>query len=121
MTLIAHAGGWEASMADLQSVAIPESTDSYVPVPYGRLVEEVQLHIPRFGLKVTREDYALARGGNQMFGASRKFKIGQRAYVLAQLVQPHPVIEPQGVRAGGPMSVSVCPLAARISAYPSRS
>jgi hypothetical protein len=36
-------------------------------------------------------------GGNQMFGASRRFKIGQRAYILAQLIQPHPVIELEGL------------------------
>jgi hypothetical protein len=35
--------------------------------------------------------------GNQMFGSSRKFKIGQRAYILAQLIQPHPVIELEGL------------------------
>jgi len=36
-------------------------------------------------------------GGNQMFGASGRFQIGQRAYVLAQLTQPHPVIELEGL------------------------
>lgn len=68
MTLIAHHGGWEATPADLASVPVPEPTDSYVPVPYTRLVEELQLHIPRFGLTVEDERYALARDGNQMFG-----------------------------------------------------
>lgn len=68
MSLIVHCGGWRATRADLQSVPVPEATESYVPVPYTRLLEEVHLHLPRFGLKVVREDYALARGGNQMFG-----------------------------------------------------
>lgn len=68
MTLIAHRGGWEATTADLAGVPVPDSTESYVPVPYGRLVEEVKIHVPRFGLAVGREDYALAREGNQMFG-----------------------------------------------------
>ena len=35
---------------------------------YPRLLEEVKLHIPRFGLTVEDERYALARDGNQMFG-----------------------------------------------------
>jgi hypothetical protein len=35
--------------------------------------------------------------GNQIFGSSRKFKIGQRIYVLAQLIQPHPVIDLEGL------------------------
>jgi hypothetical protein len=39
-----------------------------VPVPYPRLIEEIKLHVPRFGLSVTREEYALAQEGQQMFG-----------------------------------------------------
>jgi hypothetical protein len=66
--LVVHRGGWDATPADLASVPVPESTNSYVPVPYGRLVEEVKLHIPRFGLKLKSERYALARAGDQMFG-----------------------------------------------------
>ena len=61
-------GGWDATFGDLASVVVPEATESYVPVPYPRLVEELKLHIPRFGLSVTGERYALARDGNQLFG-----------------------------------------------------
>jgi hypothetical protein len=39
-----------------------------VPVPYPRLIEELKLHVPRFGLNVTGERYALARDGNQLLG-----------------------------------------------------
>lgn len=66
--LMVHAGGWTAKLEDLDGVAVPEETQSYYPVPYGRFVEEVKLHVPRFGLKVDREEYALARDGAQMFG-----------------------------------------------------
>ena len=67
-TLILHRGGWEATKADVASVPVPEETDSYLPVPYGRFVEEVELHVPRFGLTITDARYALARDGLQMFG-----------------------------------------------------
>lgn len=67
-SLAIHRGGWEATSADLASVPVPEATDSYVPVPYSRLVEELKLHIPRFHLTVEDERYALARGGQQLFG-----------------------------------------------------
>src|SRR5258706_435858 len=67
-TLTIHRGGWSASPADLASVPAPDETPSYVPVPYGRLVEEVKLHVPRFGLTVEDERYALAREGKQLFG-----------------------------------------------------
>jgi hypothetical protein len=68
MTLVVHRGGWEATKADLASVPVPEPTPSYHPVPYGRFVEEVELHVPRFGLKVESGAFALAREGKQMFG-----------------------------------------------------
>ena len=68
MTLIVHRGGWSATKADLVAVPVPEATGSYHPVPYGRFVEEVELHIPRFGLRVQSAEFALAREGRQMFG-----------------------------------------------------
>jgi hypothetical protein len=66
--LVIHRGGWEATKADLASVPVPEETDSYVPVPYSRFVEEVELHVPRFGLTIMDARFALAREGLQMFG-----------------------------------------------------
>ena len=67
-TLMVHRGGWEATKADLACVPVPESTESYHPVPYHRFIEEVELHIPRFGLGVRSSQFALAREGGQMFG-----------------------------------------------------
>jgi hypothetical protein len=66
--LTLHRGGWTARVADLLLVPVPEGSGSYAPVPYDRLVEEVKLHLPRFSLNVVREDFALARDGQQMFG-----------------------------------------------------
>src|SRR4029079_8518601 len=68
MTLFVHCGGWEATKADLAAVPVPEPTESYHPVPYGRFIEEVELHVPRFGLTVHSSAFALARAGSQMFG-----------------------------------------------------
>jgi len=67
-TLVVHRGGWEATKADLAAVPVPEPTESYHPVPYGRLIEEVELHVPRFGLSIQSSAFALAREGGQMFG-----------------------------------------------------
>lgn len=66
--LVVHRGGWEATKADLAAVPVPEPTGSYYPVPYARYVEEVELHMPRFGLEVRTSEFALAREGAQMFG-----------------------------------------------------
>lgn len=68
MTLIVHRGGWQATKADLAAVPVPDPTESYHPVPYGRFIEEVELHMPRFDLTVTSSAFALAREGGQMFG-----------------------------------------------------
>jgi hypothetical protein len=68
MTLIVHRGGWSATKADLAAVPVPEATESYHPVPYGRFIEEIELHVPRFGIAVQSEAFALAREGAQMFG-----------------------------------------------------
>ena len=65
--LMLHGGGWSATLADLAAVPVPEPTESYVPVPYPRLIEEVKLHVPRFGLGIVREEYGLAREGRQLF------------------------------------------------------
>ncbi len=82
--LVLHRGGWEATKADLASVPVPSETDSYVPVPYGRFVEEVELHVPRFGLQITDARYALAREGQQMFGVLTCRNGGEHAdYALA--------------------------------------
>jgi hypothetical protein len=67
-TLVVHRGGWEATKADLAAVPVPDPTESYHPVPYGRFIEEVELHVPRFGLTVQSSGFALAREGGQMFG-----------------------------------------------------
>lgn len=65
---VLHCNGWDATESDLAAVPVPGETDSYYPVPYPRFVEEVKLHVPRFGLRIVHESYGLAREGLQMFG-----------------------------------------------------
>jgi len=82
--LMVHRGGWDATKVDLAAVPVPEETDSYVPVPHNRFVEEVELHVPRFGLTITDARYALARDGQQMFGVLTCRNGGEHAdYALA--------------------------------------
>lgn len=66
--LMVHAGGWNANREDLACVPVPPESDSYFPVSYARFIEEMELHIPRFGLTIEREEFALAHSGQQMFG-----------------------------------------------------
>lgn len=47
-TLVVHRGGWEATKADPATVSVPEPMESYHPVPYGRFIEEGEMHRPTF-------------------------------------------------------------------------
>ncbi len=78
-------------------------------MPYPRLVEEIKLHVPRFGLSITREEYGLARDGNQMFGVLTCAKGKPDAdYALAIAVRSsYNRILAVGVAASGVM-VTVC-------------
>lgn len=67
-SLVIHAGGWKATQADLESVQVPDKTDTYYPVPYGNSLRVITAYIKESGYSVTREQYALNKKGNQMFG-----------------------------------------------------
>lgn len=70
MTLAVHSGGVAATRDDLALVPVPKATESYVPVPHTHLAETLST-IGRDILtdfRLEKEQYALARDGNQMFG-----------------------------------------------------
>lgn len=107
--IMLHRGGWSATLADLAAVPVPEATDSYVPVPYPRLVEEIKIHVPRFDLHIVQEEYALARDGQQMFGvltcANRKPAAGYSLAIAARSSYDRSVAV--GIAASG-VKVTVC-------------
>ncbi len=70
MSLAVHAGGNVVTRDDLSLVPVPEATGSYIPVPHTHLAETLAT-IGRDILaefRLEKEQYALARSGNQMFG-----------------------------------------------------
>ena len=70
MTLVVHAGGRIVTKDDLALVEIPQATESYQPVPHDRLADTLSViggDILK-GFQLEREQYALARNGQQMFG-----------------------------------------------------
>lgn len=70
MSLMVHAGGKYSTRDELSLVPVPEATESYTPVPHDQLAETLST-IGRDILKgytLEREQYALAREGNQIFG-----------------------------------------------------
>ncbi len=82
--LMLHRGGNLATKADLDLVALPEATDSYLPVSHYHLADKL-LTISQDLLTdyvLLGEHYALARGGNQLF-ALLNFKKGNKELGLA--------------------------------------
>ncbi len=70
MSLLVHRGGQIVTRDDLALVQVPEATDSYVPVPHNNLADTLSVvgrDILR-GFTLSKEQYALAREGQQMFG-----------------------------------------------------
>ena len=70
MTLIVHRGGHMVTRDDLSLIPLPEATQSYMPVPHNHLAETLSTIGQDIlnGFTLSKEQYALAREGNQMFG-----------------------------------------------------
>jgi hypothetical protein len=70
MSLAIHKGGKIVTQDELSLIPIPEATETYIPVPHNQLAETLstigQDILKEFSL--CKEQYALAREGNQMFG-----------------------------------------------------
>jgi len=70
MSLILHKGAHEVSLADLQSIDLPDETESYKPVSHydlaTNLVKVAQDLLN--GFTYSKSQYGLARDGNQLFG-----------------------------------------------------
>ena len=70
MSLILHKGAHEVSLTDLQSIDLPDETESYKPVSHydlaTNLVKVAQDLLN--GFTYSKSHYGLARDGNQLFG-----------------------------------------------------
>jgi hypothetical protein len=66
-------------------------------VPAGDVADMLAQRSPPYEDYFHRINVGTRVGGNQVFGDAGPFKVGQRAYVLAQLIQPHPVMELEGL------------------------
>ena len=70
MSLLVHKGGRIVTRDDLALVPVPEATDSYIPVPHNNLADTLSTIGSDIlkGFTLTKEQYAIAREGQQMFG-----------------------------------------------------
>src|SRR5271167_3595376 len=66
--LILHCGAAKVERQQVLDVRTPARTDSWVPVPHGTILEEVQHVLQGSGLEVVSEAHGLTRDGARYFG-----------------------------------------------------
>lgn len=67
-TLIAHCGTRKITRAELQSLPVPEATDTHQPLSHFELIETLVETLSYRYLKVKRDEYAISKDGMRMFG-----------------------------------------------------
>ena len=66
--LCIHKGATRVTKGELESLATPEATSRWMPVPHSRLVELVEGSLSASGLEITGSDYAVWNDGVRFFG-----------------------------------------------------
>lgn len=66
--LIAHRGAVKVSKEALLQIGAPSPTKSWRPIPHGTLVNTLGQVLSTRGIAVKREEYAIQRNGNILFG-----------------------------------------------------
>lgn len=66
--LMLHTGARSANREQVALVPTPPRTQSWVPIPHGRLLDGVQGCLERAGLAVVSEAHGLTRDGSRYFG-----------------------------------------------------
>jgi hypothetical protein len=67
-TLIAHKGAVRIEKTQLMQIEAPQPTKTWRPIPHGTLVNTLGDVLSSRGLAVKREEYAIQRNGNILFG-----------------------------------------------------
>ena len=68
MTLCIHKGARRVEASELATLATPDATKSWTPVPHARLVSLVEDSISQCGMEISSRDYAVWREGLRFFG-----------------------------------------------------
>lgn len=66
--LIIHCGGNIVEREQLAQTPTPAATETWVPVPHTRIVDEVESALGTFGMTVVSSAFALAKEGQRFFG-----------------------------------------------------
>jgi len=66
--LILHCGASQVERSQLDSVATPQATETWFPIPHHSLLGQVENKLRNAGLKIVNEAHALTHDGNRYFG-----------------------------------------------------
>ena len=66
--LMVDMGAGRIDRQSLYGISTPPRTETWLPIPHHRLLEEVELGLRTTGIQVVAEKHAIARGGNHYFG-----------------------------------------------------
>lgn len=68
MAIMLHAGGVKASRQDIFAVQTPSAEGRWFPIPHDLFLNQIHRGLEALNFNVTKEQYALAKEGNRMFG-----------------------------------------------------
>jgi len=105
LNLTLHCGGHSVESTEVQAVATPMATDSWMPIPHFSLVERLREIVTDAGMEITQEAHALARGGLRYFGLFQvagvpNFSQEETMGTVIGLRNSHDKSFPAGINAG---------------------
>lgn len=68
MSLILHRGARNVSLDEVMCAKTPDATETWVPIPHGRIVELAKENLTGLGMEITKEEYGMQRDGSRFFG-----------------------------------------------------
>src|SRR5436190_18538666 len=67
-TLCLHAGGHQVSLDQVAEVRTPDAVGIWYPIPHAELHRQTVEALTAMGMRITRQEHALARDGDRYFG-----------------------------------------------------
>src|SRR5213078_1362192 len=90
-TLCLHAGGHQVSLDQVAEVRTPDGVGIWCPIPHAELHRQTVESLTAMGMRITRQEHALARDGDRYFGLLHVSRIHPSAptpITLEQLAEP---------------------------------
>jgi hypothetical protein len=66
--LMAHCGTQKVTRLDLTALPVPESTETFKPIPHALLIDRLEEALAFRHISITRDEYAVSKDGMRMFG-----------------------------------------------------